>query len=223
MPTSASDGSETLVVQATNMITQNPDFAAGTGWTANSGWAISSGTANATTASTDLEQTPSPALIQNDWYFLAFSVNTATAGSVTPKVGGTSGTAVSTVGRHQEIIQAGAGSLLEFTGSGFSGSLDDVLLVQIGQRLFNSTTAGTYQLHLDLSNMDIGDEVLAMVGTKVRSTGNLCWTQVGQWAHKQPQSNGKISIPVASVHEIEFTLCQVDGTAISVPWEVVSL
>lgn len=229
MATSVSDGEETLVVQAANLIATG-DFASDASWTKGSGWTIGSGTGNASTATGSLSQAAgSPGLVDEDYYFLTYSVTSYTQGELTPYVAGTAGTAVSATGRYQEVIKAGVGSpgaLLSFTPTGsptLTASIDDVTLVEIGQSLYTTTTAGTYVLHLDLTNLTNGDEVMAMVGTKIRSTGSVRWMELGTWAHKQPMSNGKMSIPVASPHEIVFTLCQLAGSAVSVPWEVISL
>lgn len=222
MPTEASSGSETLVVQADNQVTSNPDFAATGTWVAGAGWSIS-GTANASSASSDLEQTLSPAPVQDDYYLVGFTVTSYTSGTVTPKIGGTAGLAISETGRHTQIIKSGAGTLVEFTAASATLSIDDVLVVEIGQLLYSTTTAGTYQLALDLSNMTYDDEVMAMVGFKVRSADDLQWMQVGSWAHPQTQSAAKVSVPVASVHEFAATVVQTAGTAISVPWSVIDL
>lgn len=96
-------------------------------WTANTGWTIGAGVATASTASTDLEQTIATELTEGVSYTLTFTL-TRSAGSVTPKVGGTSGTSRSSDGTYTEAITAGTTDLLEFTGSSFTGTIDDVSL-----------------------------------------------------------------------------------------------
>ena len=118
-------GSETIAWTDGDLIT-NGAFAADTDWTKGAGWSIGSGVATGATASTDLEQTVSiaPGLT----YELVFTM-TVSAGTVTPKIGGNSGTARSTAATFTETITAGgANSLIEFTGAGFSGTIDDVTL-----------------------------------------------------------------------------------------------
>lgn len=103
------------------------DAAATSVWTANSGWTIGAGVATGATASTDLEQTIATELTEGSSYVLTFTT-TVTSGSVTPKVGGTSGTARSSSGTYTETIVAGTTDLLEFTGSSFIGTIDNVSL-----------------------------------------------------------------------------------------------
>lgn len=105
----------------------NPDFAASTGWTANAGWVISGGIATGTLASTDLEQTTGVTLIAGKSYSLTFTM-TRSAGTLTPKIGGTSGTARSSSATFTETIVAGASQLLEFTGAGFTGTVDTITI-----------------------------------------------------------------------------------------------
>ena len=102
----------------------NGTFASDANWTKNS-WTIGSGTANATTVSDDLEQTVS--ITGGTAYELVFDL-TRSAGSVTPKIGGVSGTSRSSAATFTETIVAGPGSLIEFTGDGFTGTLDNVVL-----------------------------------------------------------------------------------------------
>lgn len=222
MANSVADGSETLVVQASNMITQNPDFAATTGWTQNS-WSITGGAATSSAQSTALQQTPSPSLVQGDWYLVTWSITSYTSGSVTAQVGGTAGRARSAVGRYIDIIKAGSGSVVEWVASSFTGNIDNVTCVQIGQSVYNTTVAGTYQAKFNLKNMYDGDEVMMLVGSKLRSTGDFCWEQYATSSGDQAELWGIVSSPVVSPHEFEVAIVQLAGTAISVDWEVVSL
>jgi hypothetical protein len=115
-------------------------FEADTEWTAGSGWEITGGEAVATTASTDLEQTIATGLVEGASYSVAFTA-TRSAGSVTVKIGGTSGTARSSSATFTETIVAGSGQLIEFTGSGFSGTIDDVTLTPVIAYSLNDTDA----------------------------------------------------------------------------------
>lgn len=105
----------------------NGEFASDTIWTKGTGWAISGGVATKTAGvSSDLEQTVS--ITENYHYVIEFDISGRTAGKVTPKVGGTAGPAYfKNRTQHFAYIQAGSGSLLEFTAtSDFDGSIDNV-------------------------------------------------------------------------------------------------
>ena len=108
------------------------DFPSATNWTTDANWAISGGVASHSAgAADDVEQTVS--LTEGDWYRVEFDVINRTAGSVTPKVGGTAGTAISADDTDiKETIQAGSGSLLEFSASSdFDGDIDNVSLKRV--------------------------------------------------------------------------------------------
>jgi hypothetical protein len=115
----------------TDLVT-NGTFAADTDWTKGTGWTIGSGTAtHAAGTASDLEQ--SVAILEDLYYRVIFDVSGRTAGSVTPSVGGTAGTAiVADATDIRETIRAGSTSLLEFTAtSDFDGSIDNVSLQAI--------------------------------------------------------------------------------------------
>lgn len=104
----------------------NGEFDADSDWTKGTGWTIGSGVATATGAiSTDLEQTAAMTLVEGHSYTLTYTV-TRTAGSVTPSIGGTDGTSRATSGTYTETIIAGSTQDLVFSGSGFTGTVDDV-------------------------------------------------------------------------------------------------
>ena len=103
----------------------NGAFASDTGWTKGTGWAIGSGHATATTATSDLSQTSAITLIAGYTYTITYDV-TRSAGTVTPSIGGTAGTARSTNATFKETIIAGTTQILAFTGAGFSGTIDNV-------------------------------------------------------------------------------------------------
>lgn len=112
-----------VVMTGFDLVT-NGDFATDTDWTKGAGWTIGSGVATATAASSDLEQTL--VIHAGKEYDVTFTT-THSAGSVTPNLGGTAGAAVSSAGTFTQRIKAGSSnSLLEFTGAGFSGTLDNV-------------------------------------------------------------------------------------------------
>lgn len=104
----------------------NGTFGSDTGWTKGAGWTIAAGVATATGAiSTALSQTAAITLIEGFTYTITYTV-TRTAGTVTPSIGGTAGTARSTDATFTETIVAGSTQILAFTGAGFSGTIDNV-------------------------------------------------------------------------------------------------
>ncbi len=110
----------------------NGAMASDTGWTKGTGWTIAAGVATATGAiSTALSQTSAIILIEGFTYTITYTV-TRTAGTVTPSIGGTAGTARSSNATFVETIVAGATQLLAFTGAGFSGTIDNVSVTAWG-------------------------------------------------------------------------------------------
>jgi len=84
------------------------------------------------------------------------------------------------------------------------------------------TVAGSFVLHVDTNAMALGDVLELRVKLKTRSSGTTREAQVAYYAHVQGQPV-KMSIPVASPHEVVFTLKQTAGTGRAFPWEVVKL
>lgn len=110
----------------------NGDFATDTIWTKGTGWTIAAGVAtHAAGSASDLSQ--AVAITQDVYYRLEFDVTGRTAGSVTPKVGDTSGTAISADASDiKESIRSGAGTDVTFSAtSDFDGSIDNVSLKDI--------------------------------------------------------------------------------------------
>jgi hypothetical protein len=120
-----------LAETGTDLVT-NGTFATDSDWTKGTGWTIGSGTAThaAGTASV-LSQDVSPTDLEG--YYLTFTVSGRSAGSVTPSIGGTDGTARSTNATFNETIHCGTGDdLLAFTcSSDFDGSIDNVTLYSV--------------------------------------------------------------------------------------------
>lgn len=103
------------------------DFASDTVWVKGTGWTISGGVANATGAiSTAISQTIT-ALVPGQTYQVTYTA-TQSAGSVTVSLGGTNGTARSTSATFTETIVCGTSGVLAFTGAGFTGTLDNVIV-----------------------------------------------------------------------------------------------
>lgn len=109
-----------------NIVT-NGTFATDSSWTKGSGWSIGAGVATAVTASSDLTQTSAVTVDQGQSYNITYTI-TRSAGTITPSIGGASGTARSSSGTYSETIIAGSTQALTFTGSGFSGTVDNVTI-----------------------------------------------------------------------------------------------
>jgi len=110
----------------------NGTFASDTSWTKGAGWTIAASVATATGAiSTALEQSAGVSLIQGKSYLVKYTV-TRSAGTITPSLGGTAGTARSASGDYSEIIIAGSTQLISFATSGFTGTLDSVSVRDLG-------------------------------------------------------------------------------------------
>jgi len=124
----------------------NGGFAADTDWTKGAGWTISAGTANATTSNAALSQTIAE-VTSGASYKVTYTV-TRSAGSVRPSLGGVNGTSRSTSGTYTDTITAGAGGVLAFTGTGFTGTIDVVSVKGNGAYIVQ-----------DVSNLTIGQVV----------------------------------------------------------------
>ena len=112
--------------------TTNGTFASDTGWTKGTGWSIGSGVATATGAiSTDLEQTAGITLIDGKTYSCTFTI-TRSAGDITLSVGGTDGTVRNASGTYTENIVCGSTQAIKFATSGFTGTVDNVSIKEIG-------------------------------------------------------------------------------------------
>lgn len=106
-------------------------FPAAINWTFGAGWAFDGANfeADATTSNADLEQDVTA--VAGESYKVVFTVKNYSVGSVLPGVGGAVGTAVSANGTYtQYIIATGTGNL-KFTGTGFTGSIDDVSVKKV--------------------------------------------------------------------------------------------
>jgi hypothetical protein len=118
----------------------NGDFATTDYWvSADATWVVGSGVATATSCSAALTQTTvdrsnnlSRAIVAGRKYLLTYTVGGTPAGTLTPSLGGTAGTGVTTTGIKQEVIVAGSSNAnLVFTGTGFTGTIDNVSLIPL--------------------------------------------------------------------------------------------
>ena len=137
--TESGGGTQLAVVDlpdGTTTQVQNGDFTTDTLWTKGTGWTISAGTASCDgTQAGDSDLTQASAdlvapLINCVEYEVTFTVSGYTAGNITPRVGGTLGTARNANGTYTETIAAGAGADIDFRGDvNFNGSIDNVSVV----------------------------------------------------------------------------------------------
>lgn len=90
------------------------------------------------------------------------------------------------------------------------------------QTLATITTAGNYELNVDLAAMAVGDVVVVRAKKKVLSTGTTRTYLVGVYANTQ-SSPVAVTPPITCVNELVLTVEHTAGTSISVPWEVRAL
>ena len=142
----------------------NGTFATDTGWTKGAGWTIGSGVATAAGAlSTAISQSAGVTINAGQPYVVTMTI-TRDAGSLTPSVGGTAGTARSSAGTYSEIIIAGSTQTLAFTGAGFTGTLDNVTVKPAASAGFNL---------LSTSGYTISGTTLTLASTPATGTNNI--------------------------------------------------
>lgn len=109
----------------------NGAFAADTNWTKTT-WTIAAGVASIAAAATDT-MTQAIAITPGRSYLVTFTVTSFTGGTVTPILGGTSGTARGSAATFSEVIVAGsANALINFSASAATLSIDNVTILQMG-------------------------------------------------------------------------------------------
>ena len=109
----------------------NGTFSSDTLWTKTT-WTIAAGVADIVGASTDT-MTQAISITPGVAYLVTFTVTSFTAGTVTAILGGTSGTARGSAATFAEIIRAGStNSLINFSASAATLSIDDVTILQMG-------------------------------------------------------------------------------------------
>lgn len=132
-------------------VVTNGGFGADTDWTKGDGWTIAAGVADSDgsqAAASELSQAVT--LVDGVSYILTFTL-TRSAGSITPKVGGTSGTARSSADTFVETIVAGAADTLVFEADAdFVGTVDDVSLTPV-------TGTGAITGTVTLTWLNLGD------------------------------------------------------------------
>ena len=109
----------------------NGTFASDTLWTKTT-WTIGAGVASIAGAATDT-MTQAIAITPGVNYLVTFTVTAFTGGTVTPVLGGTSGTARGSAATFSEIIKAGStNNLISFSASAATLSIDNVTILQTG-------------------------------------------------------------------------------------------
>lgn len=84
------------------------------------------------------------------------------------------------------------------------------------------TDAGSFVLMVDMNAMVLGDKLTLRAKVKVRSVGTTRLAYTANYSQNQGEPVA-ISIPIASVNEVVFTLEQTAGTGRVFPWEIVEL
>jgi len=128
---------ETIVAGSTQLLEFNTAGFSGTidnvtvtAWVLGTGWTTDGSTAVATGAiSTALSQTAnySYPIVTGQAYLVTYTI-TRSAGTITPSLGGTAGTARSSSATFSEIIIAGSTQAISFGTSGFTGTVDNVVI-----------------------------------------------------------------------------------------------
>jgi hypothetical protein len=150
----------------------NGTFASDTGWTKGTGWTIAAGVATATGAiSTAISQSTNAMLVPGRMYTVSVDV-TRSAGSITPVIGGTSGTARSTTATFSENIIAGiTDNLISFTTSGFTGTIDNVTVTDTAYPADNTVIlAGAIEVNQGVKKF------ISVMSQDASSTGTLFLT-----------------------------------------------
>lgn len=142
----------------------NGTFATDTIWVKGAGWTIGAGVATATGAiSTAISQTATQTIVQGQAYSVTYTI-TASAGSLTPSIGGQAGTPRTAAGTYMETIVAGSTQAVAFTGAGFTGTLGNVTV--------NLASSSGYQI-LNPNTYTINGTALAFATAPATGTNNI--------------------------------------------------
>jgi len=101
-----------------------------------------------------------------------------------------------------------------------SGS--QLTVISTEHTLYTETTAGTYVLSLDLSELVNGDVLDVSINTKVGAGGTVRTLLRNTFSFKQADPIVQ-TIPVVSPHSVSFVINQSAGVARNIAWEVTSL
>ena len=177
------------------------------GWTLGADWAcdiVSNEVDNTGAGTTTLEQNVSS--VAGETYVVSFTVKNRTAGTVTPQVGGVSGSAVSSnTAASQLIVATGTGNLIFTPNAAFDGSIDDASVKKLtggdlsvyGNGLFkpatDSTTAFQIQNAAGTSNLLVADTTNTRIGLGTASPTELLTVAGNIKIGKRTDSGGTTS------------------------------
>ena len=108
----------------------NGGFDTDTNWTKGADWTIGSGVATASTSDEAISQDAASTIVEGESYNITYTI-TRSAGSIVPSIGGTDGESRSATGTYKETIIAGSTQVIAFTGTGFTGTVDDVSVTNV--------------------------------------------------------------------------------------------
>jgi hypothetical protein len=155
-------GDIVTAVMKSNELALNGNFDSATGWDTNDGWTYSSVNKNITHDTSGdgntsaLEYSPIQ-VFGGATYTVGFTVSDVTTGSVSPAIGGVSGTAVSSAQSNSQQIVAGNQSSLMFVPTvDFNGTIDSVSCQLVSQSLltiaYDYETGNRFAEGLDIDN-----------------------------------------------------------------------
>jgi hypothetical protein len=153
----------------------NGGFDADTDWTKGTGWSIAGGVAScdgSQVASTDLFQDSNNSVAQSRSYEITFTVSNYSAGSVTPRVGGTIGTVRSANGTFTETLVSGTDDLIRLFGNvDFIGDIDNVIVRQTNILASSAYPGAELLVDGDMEAAGVGDWTASANVTISKETG----------------------------------------------------
>ena len=171
----------------------NGTFATDTDWTKGTGWTISAGTSDVDgtqVADSDLSQSIS--VTNGQSYEVTFTISDYTAGTLTPRIGGTAGTGRTANGTYTEVIVAGAGGSpeLELRADAAGDMKVDNVIIKAVNVSWDLDIEQALELTLDASGVILNTPT----NLKAGSTGNvkliqdatggrtITWPSIAKWA-----------------------------------------
>ena len=149
IPSQTFDGSiDDVSIRLTSIeLVVNGDCASDANWTKGTGWTYDSVNKHYDHAASTDWLTQDITLINSSPYLLTFDLTKTSGTSITPCLGGTNGSAITTAGAKSVSISAGSSDYLRFIAtSDFVGTIDNVALAYATPTVNNSgwTTDGVY-------------------------------------------------------------------------------
>jgi hypothetical protein len=117
----------------TNNQLMNASFTRDFDWAKGTGWTIDTGTATAVATATNAALSQVAFVLKGYNYTVSADV-VVTSGTLMPSVGGTNGTAISSTGSISQTIVGGASKVVAFTGTGFTGTIDNIIIKPTSRR-----------------------------------------------------------------------------------------